>query len=238
MSDREGTRGKDTGARILVVEDDRSLREGLSMNFSLQGYRATTAKDGEEGLQRAFEENPDLIVLDVMLPGMSGLEVLALLRERGRTMPILVLSARGKTGEKVEGLRLGADDYLGKPFELSELLARVEALLRRKRDVRATEAPIRFGEVELDPVRRRVRLGREDVPLSSKEFDLLHLLARSPGRPFTREQILEQVWRWDFEGTPRTVDNFIRSLRQKVEADPTNPRHIKTVRQVGYKLDP
>jgi DNA-binding response OmpR family regulator len=150
-------------------------------------------------------------------------------------VPVLILSARGRTPDKVEGLRLGADDYLGKPFELTELLARVEALLRRRRAER--EAPIRFGEVEVDPGRRRVTAGGREVGLSAKEFELLVLLARSPGRPYTREQILEQVWGWDFEGTARTVDNFIRALRQKIEADPANPRHIQTVRQVGYKLE-
>lgn len=225
------------GTTILVIEDDRSLREGLSMNFSLQGYRVVTAGDGEEGLARAFDARPDLIVLDLMLPGLSGLDILAELRERHQTVPVLILSARGRTADKVEGLQLGADDYLGKPFELPELLARVEALLRRRRAERETASSIRFGEVEVDPSRRRTTVEGGEVPLSAKEFDLLLLLARSPGRPFTREQILEQVWGWNFEGTVRTVDNFIRSLRQKIEADPANPRHIQTVRQVGYKLE-
>jgi DNA-binding response OmpR family regulator len=228
---------REPGASILVIEDDRSLREGLSMNFYLQGYRVTSARDGEEGLRRAFDDRPDLIVLDIMLPGMSGLEILAELRERHQDVPVLILSARGKTGDKVEGLRLGADDYLGKPFELPELLARVEALLRRRRGEREIAAPIRFGDIEVDPTRRKVTAGGAEVPVSTKEFDLLYLLARAPGRPFSREQILEQVWHWDFEGTPRTVDNFIRSLRQKIEADPANPRYLKTVRQIGYKLD-
>lgn len=226
---------REQGAAILVIEDDRSLREGLSMNFSLQGYRVTSARDGDEGLRRAFDDHPDLIVLDVMLPGVSGLEILAELRERHQDVPVLILSARGKTGDKVEGLRLGADDYLGKPFELPELLARVEALLRRRRGER--EVAIRFGDIEVDPARRKVTAGGAEVPVSTKEFDLLYLLARAPGRPFSREQILEQVWHWDFEGTPRTVDNFIRSLRQKIEIDPANPRHLKTVRQIGYKLE-
>ncbi len=222
---------------ILVVEDDRSLREGLVMNFTLQGYRTVAARDGKEGLQRAFDARPDLIVLDIMLPDLSGLEILEELRDRDQDVPVLILSARGRTGDKVEGLRLGADDYLGKPFELSELLARVEALLRRRRARAEAALPIRFGEVEIDPSLRRVAVAGTEIPLSAKEYELLHLLARSPGRPFTRDQILEQVWRWDFEGTARTVDNFILALRQKIEADPANPRHIKTVRQVGYKLE-
>ncbi|MBI5014568.1 MAG: response regulator transcription factor [Deltaproteobacteria bacterium] len=222
---------------ILVIEDDRSLREGLSMNFSLQGYRVVTAADGEEGLAQAFDARPDVIVLDLMLPGLSGLEILAELRARTEAVPVLILSARGKTSDKVEGLRLGADDYLGKPFELPELLARVEVLLRRRRGERDGAPAIRFGTVEVDPRCRRVAVAGGEVALSAKEFDLLLLLARAPGRPFTREQILEQVWGWGFEGTVRTVDNFIRSLRQKIEADPANPRHLQTVRQVGYKLE-
>jgi two-component system alkaline phosphatase synthesis response regulator PhoP len=207
------------------------------MNFTLQGCRALTAQDREEGLAKAFDFRPDLIVLDIMLPGISGLEILAELRHRHQDAPVLILSARGGTGHKVEGLRLGADDYLGKPFELPELFARVEALLRRSRNRPEATIPIRFGEVEIDPVRRRVAVGRAEVPLSSKEYEILHLLARSPGRPFTREQILEQVWGWRFEGTARTVDNFILALRQKIETDAANLRYIKTVRQVGYKLE-
>ncbi|MBI5446912.1 MAG: response regulator transcription factor [Deltaproteobacteria bacterium] len=234
-----GTHGRGetrSGETVLVIEDDRSLREGLAMNFALQGYRAVTARDGEEGLVKALEARPDLIVLDVMLPGASGLEILAELRQRGQDVPVLILSARGGTGQKVEGLRLGADDYLGKPFELPELLARVEALLRRRRTDAA--APIRFGDVEIDPARRRVTVAGAEVSLSAKEYELLQLLARSPGRPFTREHILEQVWGWNFDGTARTVDNFILALRHKIEADPARPRHLKTVRQIGYKLEP
>jgi two-component system, OmpR family, alkaline phosphatase synthesis response regulator PhoP len=234
----KGKRAGEEGRKretILVIEDNRSLREGLVMNFSLQGYRTVTACDGEEGLAKAFEARPDLIVLDVMLPGLSGLEILSELRAREEDVPVLILSARGGTGHKVEGLHLGADDYLAKPFELSELLARVEALLRRRRP--EPGVPIRFGDVEIDPARRKVTVAAAEVALSAKEYELLHLLARSPSRPFTREQILERVWGWGFEGTVRTVDNFILALRQKIEADPGNPRHLKTVRQVGYKLE-
>jgi len=226
------------GATVLVIEDDRSLREGLAMNLSLQGYRVLDARSGEEGLATALASRPDLIVLDIMLPGRSGLDILIELREHREDVPVLILSARGGTGHKVKGLRLGADDYVAKPFELSEFLARVEALLRRRRPRGPDDAPpIRVGDVELDPVRRRVLVAGAEVSLSAKEFDLLHLLARSPGRPYTREQILEQVWGWDFEGTSRTVDNFILALRHKIERDPAHPRHIKTVRHVGYKLE-
>jgi len=226
------------GETVLVVEDDHSLREGLALNFRLHGYDVVTAADGEEGMRKAFDMRPDLIVLDIMLPGYSGLEILSELREKGEQVPVLVLSSRDELDDKVEGLGLGADDYLTKPFELPELLARVEAMLRRRRAEHTEEPQITFGKVTIDMTGREVTVGEERVGLSAKEFDLLCLLARSPERAFTREQILEKVWGWDFEGTARTVDNFILSLRNKIEADPSRPRYIKTVRQVGYKFEP
>ena len=235
MTDRANSAPLET---ILVVEDDRSLRDGLAMNFELQGYRVVTAADGDEGMRKAFDSRPDLIVLDIMLPGWSGLDILSELRAKAENVPVLILSARDKTSEKIEGLGLGADDYVTKPFELPELLARVEAMMRRRRAERRAEPKIGFGEVEIDPDLRTVTLGGEEVHLSAREFDLLLLLARNPGRPFTRDVILDRVWGWGFEGTARTVDNFIMSLRQKLEQNPSRPRHIKTVRQVGYKLDP
>jgi len=222
---------------ILVVEDDRSLREGLALNFQLQGYRVLTAADGDDGMAKAFDCRPDLVVLDVMLPGWSGLDILAELREKAQDVPVLILSARDKISDKIEGLGLGADDYVTKPFELSELLARVEAMLRRQRGARMSEPEIRFGKVAIDPVGRSVTVRGEDVKLSAREFDLLLLLARAPGRPYSRDTILDRVWGWGFDGTARTVDNFIMALRQKLEEDPSNPAHIKTVRQVGYKLE-
>ena len=222
---------------ILIVEDDKSLREGLAMNFSLQGYRVLTASDGDEGMQKAFDSRPDLIILDIMLPGWSGLEILSELREKSQDVPVLILSARDKTGDKIEGLDLGADDYVTKPFELPELLARVEAMLRRQRGRRGKEPKIEFGNIVIDPVSRTTLVGGSEVNLSAREFDLLILLARSAGRPFSRATILDRVWGWGFDGTERTVDNFIMALRQKVESDPSAPVHIKTVRQVGYKID-
>jgi DNA-binding response OmpR family regulator len=223
---------------ILVVEDDRSLREGLAMNFRLRGYRVLTAADGDEGLRAAFDERPDIIVLDLMLPGTDGLEILSELRERGSGVPVLILSARDRLQDKVRGLEIGADDYLTKPFQLPELIARVEVMLRRRRTIPRDANALGFGEVLLDPEGRRVTVRGAEVALSAREFDLLALLAGSPGRAFTREAILERVWGWGFEGTVRTVDNFIRSLRQKIEADPAQPRHIVTVRHVGYRLEP
>lgn len=224
--------------RILIVEDDRSLRDGLAMNFRLRGFAVLTASDGSEGMARAFDTRPDLIVLDIMMPGFSGLEILEELRSRGERVPVLVLSARGKVSEKVQGLTTGADDYLAKPFELPELLARVEALLRRNRQERLAQPDLCYGDVVIQVGARRVHRGGEDVALSAREFDLLCLLAGSPGSTFSRETILDRVWGWGFDGTPRTVDNFILSLRRKLETDPRAPRHLVTVRQVGYRLDP
>lgn len=223
---------------ILVVEDDRALRDGLAMNFRLRGYRVLTAADGAAGLAAAFDARPDLVVLDLMLPALDGLEILAELRGREVDVPVLILSARDRVDDKVRGLGQGADDYLAKPFELPELVARVEALLRRRRTARRREGPVSFGEVVVDPAARRVTVAGREVAVSAREFDLLHLLATSPGRVHTREAILERVWGFGFEGTARTVDNFIHTLRQKVERDPSRPRHIVTVRTVGYRLEP
>jgi DNA-binding response OmpR family regulator len=225
------------GETVLIIEDDRALRRGLAMNFELRGFRVRAAVDGDEGIKMAFETGLDLIVLDIMLPGFSGLEILSELREKGRDVPILILSARGTTDNKIEGLGLGADDYLAKPFALSELFARVEALLRRQRAEKRKNAQLVFGDLAIDLPTRRVTRSGEEVALSAKEFDLLALLAGSPGKAFRRDDILDRVWGFGFEGTARTVDNFILSLRRKIEADPSAPVHIRTVRQVGYKFD-
>jgi DNA-binding response OmpR family regulator len=223
---------------ILIIEDDKSLRDGLAMNFTILGYRVLTAKDGEEGMVKAFDVHPDLIVLDIMLPGWSGLDILTELRAKQNRVPVLVLSARNTTSNIIEGLKTGADDYVTKPFELKELIARVEVMLRRKRTDENAREDICFGDIAIRLGDRKVTLKGEEVELSSKEFELLCLLAESPGRPFTREIILDRVWGWGFDGTTRTVDNFIVNLRKKLEADPSKPRHIKTVRQVGYKVNP
>ncbi|MCP4197013.1 MAG: response regulator transcription factor [Proteobacteria bacterium] len=226
------------GETILIIEDDKSIREGLAMNFQLQGYDVLTANDGEDGMRKAFNANPDLIILDIMLPVFSGLDILTELREKNELVPVLILSAKNNMAHKIEGLGLGADDYVTKPFELPELLARAEAMLRRKRVSQRPREEIVFADVTVDLNERRVMVKGKEALLSAKEFDLLCLLAQSPGRPYSRDTILNRVWGWNFDGTTRTVDNFIMSLRKKIEANPAKPKHIVTVRQVGYKLEP
>ncbi len=224
------------GEKILVVEDNEALRAGLVLNLERQGYRVESAADGGEGLRKALDTRPDLVVLDIVLPGKTGLDILSELRRRRRDVPVLILSARNRTEDKVEGLNIGADDYLAKPFDLAELLARVEAMLRRGRSDREKDTPLSFGRLVLHRERRELFLEEREIELSAKEFGVLCLLAQRQGRPFSREEIIDRVWGWDFEGSPRTIDNFILSLRQKIEEDPADPRHILTVRGVGYKL--
>jgi len=221
---------------ILVVEDNQALREGLVLNFRNRGYRVDSARDGCEGMQKAVATRPDLIVLDVVLPGPSGLDILTELRRNHRKVPVLILSARGCTDDKVKGLENGADDYLAKPFDLPELMARVEVMLRRRRADTTRDELVTVGPLALRRERRQVLVEGREIELSAKEFGVLDFLAEAPGRPRTREEILDRVWGWDFDGSTRTVDNFIVSLRQKLERDPGRPRHIVTVRGIGYKL--
>ena len=222
---------------ILVVEDDRSLREGLAMNLRLHGYEVVTAADGEEGMRQAFDARPDLIILDIMMPHWTGLDILEELRKRREVVPVLILSARDAMSDKVEGLNLGADDYMTKPFDLPELIARVDARLRRRHAAEESIPDLSFGELTIAPSKRRVSLAGKDLGLSAREFDLLNLLASSPGQVFTRETILERVWGWDYEGTARTVDNFVASLRKKLRRGRRGKQHIRTVPRVGYVFD-
>ena len=227
-------------ASVLVVEDDRALSSGLAHNLRYEGYRVLLAEDGATGLQLACDERPDLVILDLMLPEMSGWEVLEALRQAEIFTPVIILSARGTEPDKVRGLRLGADDYVAKPFGLKELLARVEAALRRSRRERGhlEEEVLAFGSVRILPGRREVSRAGRALRLTTRELDLLLWLVRHPGRAFDREQLLRHVWGFDYEGTERTVDNFIRQLRAKLEEDPASPRHLVTVHGVGYRFDP
>ncbi len=225
--------------KILIVEDDLSLAKGLAHNLRYEGYEVLVALNGEQGLELAMSQRPDLIVLDLMLPDFSGLEVLQALRRAAMEAQVLILSARGLEEDKVQGLRMGADDYIAKPFALRELLARVEAALRRPRQARLAqiEQVLRFADVEVYLKQRRIIRQGRDVRLTPKEFELLVFLLRHPGRVFEREQLLAQVWGYDYEGTARTVDNFVRSLRAKLEPCPGQPTYFETVHGVGYRFN-
>lgn len=225
--------------RILVVEDNADLAYGLRNNLEIEGYDVEVVDDGTRGLSRAREGGPDLIILDLMLPGMDGYRLLRALRDEGRRMPILILTARGEEADKVRGLRLGADDYVTKPFGVLELLARVEAVLRRSAppgDGRAAP-PERFGEIEVLPAARSVLRSGQPVPLTPKEFELLVALLKRRGAVATRMELLTEVWGYSAAVLSRTVDTHVAELRRKLEADPAVPKHILTVRKAGYRLE-
>jgi len=224
-------------SRVLVVEDS-DLALGLQANLEMEGYEVERAENGRRALERARDWGPDLLLLDMMLPDLDGLHVLRTLRQEKRTMPVLVLTARGQESDKVLALKLGADDYLTKPFGVLELLARVEALLRRSGGGREGAASYRFGDVLLDGATRTVRRAGAAVDLTPKEFDLLRALLAAGGAVVPREQLLRQVWGYRSTTTTRTLDTHIAELRRKLEPEPAAPRHIVTVRTVGYRLDP
>jgi DNA-binding response OmpR family regulator len=222
--------------RVLVVEDDPSIALGLRINLEGEGYLVDMADDGERALELVRVVSPDLVILDVMLPRMNGLEVLQTIRREGRTMPIIILSARTAEMDKVAGLELGAEDYVAKPFSLAELLARVRAALRRGPLSRA-QPKIEFGDVVIDVEARSVRRGGKLVDVTATEFDVLMCMVGGRGRVLTREAIFKKVWGENHHGTPRTIDNFMQQLRSKLEADPAAPKHFQTVRGVGYRFD-
>jgi two-component system alkaline phosphatase synthesis response regulator PhoP len=223
--------------RVLIVEDDPDLGFGLRTTLEIEGYTADVAADGLQGLQRAREDRPDLVILDLMLPGMDGYRVLRTLRAEGNRVPVLILTARGEEADKVLGFRSGADDYVTKPFGLLELLARVEALLRRAGGGVADAPPIdRFGEVELDRAARTVTRRGETVSLAPREFDLLLALYDRNGGVISRQDLLREVWGHRGAVLTRTVDIHVAELRRKLEDDPAEPRHILTVWKKGYRL--
>jgi DNA-binding response OmpR family regulator len=240
--------------KILVVEDDKNLRDILEYNLTREGYTVLAAQDGPEGIRLAYDEKPDLVVLDLMLPGVNGYDVCRAIRKQ-LTVPILMLSAREDEIDKVLGLELGADDYMTKPFSLREMLARIHAMLRRGEMMRngaqpastgtsngtatstvAAPAAVRLGDLTVDIGRRQVTRGGRAVEMKPKEFDLLAFLAQNPQQVFSRDVLLDRVWGYDFIGGTRTVDVHVRWLRSKLEEDPSNPRLIQTVYGVGYKL--
>ena len=220
--------------RVLVVEDNRDLAYGLRNNLEIEGYEVEVAADGAKGLERARASKPDLVVLDLMLPELDGFRVLKTLRDEQYTMPVLILTARGEESDKVRGLKLGADDYLTKPFGLLELLARVEALLRRSTIVRRT--PDRAGDIEIDRDTRTVTRRGAAVDLAPREYDLLVALFDREGGVVSRLELMRQVWGWSDAVITRTIDTHVAELRRKLEDDPAQPRLILTVRKVGYRL--
>lgn len=232
--------------KILIVDDEVSLQETLSYKLRKEGYEVEVAGDGLTALELARTTNPDLVILDVMLPGMDGFEVCRTLRQETNT-PVLMLTARDDEIDRVVGLEVGADDYLPKPFSVRELIARVKALLRRVRLIReemgssAQEASqpkiMTFDNLEIDMTRREVRLDGEVVPCKPKEYELLTFMGQHKGRVLTRELILERVWGWGFVGDSRTVDVHIRWLREKIEPIPEKPQRIITVRGAGYRFE-
>jgi two-component system OmpR family response regulator len=242
---------------LLIVEDDKTLRDTLEYNLKREGYTVLAASDGNEGIRLAYDQRPDLVILDLMLPGVSGYDVCRAIR-RQLTVPILMLSAREEEIDKVLGLELGADDYMTKPFSLRELLARVHAMLRRAEMLRAearpatqsvsvatsngspaqaNPAPLNLGELSVDLTRRQVIRAGKTIDMKPKEFDLLAFLAQHPQQVFSRDVLLDRVWGYDFVGGTRTVDVHVRWLRSKLETDPSNPHLIQTVYGVGYKLN-
>jgi len=227
--------------RILVIEDDPSILRGLQLNLGMEGYAVRSAMDGETGLELARTEKPDLLVVDVMLPRMDGLQVVREVRRLDPEVPVLILSAKGQETDKVAGLQLGADDYLVKPFGLKELLARIDALLRRRRargETGAARSVKRAGALEVDLLARRASAGGKALELTSREFDLLAFFLSHPDRVHSREQLLEAVWGSRYLGTGRTVDNFVARLRAHIGDDAESPRHLETVRGVGYRFNP
>jgi DNA-binding response OmpR family regulator len=235
-----------TPSRVLVVEDEPNIRELVCLHLGLEGYACDGVADGQDALRRTEKERFDLLVLDVMIPGLDGLSLCRAVRNGtvNRDVPILMLTARVEESDKVVGLESGADDYLTKPFGVRELVARARALLRRRRQsVAAVQAPtgeeggaIHVHGVEIDPARRRVRIEGRDVELTDQEFRLLYLLATHAGIVFSREALLSKVWRGDTFVTVRSVDTLVKRLRRRIEADPANPRCVLTVWGVGYKF--
>ena len=228
------------GARILIVEDDPDMAMGLRDNLQFEGYQVSVAPDGEKGLEAAGHVKPQVILLDVMLPGIDGFEVCRRLRAKGVKCPILMLTARGQEIDKVRGLELGADDYITKPFGVRELLARIKAALRRTvGDEEAEPAEdVEIGGVKVSFLAGKVVRGRREMPLGHYEAEILKMLMAEPGRIVERARILSAVWGLENEPMNRSVDNHIVSLRRKIEEDPAKPRHILTVHGFGYKFVP
>jgi DNA-binding response OmpR family regulator len=226
-----------TREKILIIEDEADLVKGLKLNLVDEGYEVDWASDGREGLRRALEEAPDLVILDIMLPGMNGLEVCRELRQKKANIPVIMLTAKGEEVDKVVGLEIGADDYMTKPFSVRELLARIKAHLRReKREPRNVPKTCVFGEVEVDFVHFKVRRAGRESDLTSLEVDILKYLIAHKGEVVSREALLDKIWGYKKFPTTRTIDNHILKLRKKIEEDPSRPRHIFSIYGEGYRF--
>jgi DNA-binding response OmpR family regulator len=223
--------------RILIVEDELPMRTALKDILEDEGYRVLLAEDGTRGLEKAIDEKPDLILLDVMLPGLDGFAVCAELRRQSDAVPVLMLTAKGQIDDRVQGLDAGADDYLVKPFCMEELLARVRALLRRVQRLARIVQNLELGDVKIDFVQRKAWRGRKQIHFTTKEFAVLQLLAEAAGEAVSRERFLDRVWGYTAFPTTRTVDNHIATIRSKIEKDPEKPRWIQTVHGMGYRLE-
>lgn len=223
--------------RILIVEDELPMRTALRDILQDENYRVLLAEDGTRGLQKAIDEKPDLILLDVMLPGLDGFAVCAELRRQSNPVPVLMLTAKGQIDDRVQGLDAGADDYLVKPFSMEELLARVRALLRRVQRPTRMVTTLELGDIKIDFTQRKAWRGRKQLHFTTKEFAVLQLLAEATGEPVSRERFLDRVWGYTAFPTTRTVDNHIATIRSKIEKDPDHPRWIQTVHGMGYRLE-
>ena len=222
--------------RILIIEDEPDLLRGLELNIKAEGFDVLTASRGNDGLKRALNDHPDLVLLDIMLPGMSGLDVCRQLRQKGFDAPIIMLTAKAEEVDRVVGLEIGADDYVTKPFGIRELLARIRVRLRRHGPAGSDISKLRFGDIEVDFEKCEATRGGRRIELTGKEFDVLHLLAEHRGEIVTRDRLLDEVWGYENYPTTRTVDNHILRLRQKLEENPSDPRFILSVYGEGYKF--
>jgi DNA-binding response OmpR family regulator len=230
-----------TAKRILLVEDDADIADLLTLHLQDEGYRVEVEAEGDQGLQRALDEAYDLVVLDIMLPGTDGFDICRRLQQEKRQLPILMVTAKTEEVDKVLGLELGADDYITKPFSIREVLARVKAIFRRIEVDRESQeedesAPIEIGRLRIEPSKRKVTVGDAPADLTTKEFDLLHLFARHPGRAFSRQELLDEVWGYQYSGYSHTVNTHINRLRNKIEPEPSDPIYVRTVWGVGYRF--
>lgn len=222
--------------KILVVEDEESIRETLAFLLAKEGYKVQTLASGHEAVSEFDKFDPDLVLLDIMLPGLSGVEITKKIRQKSQT-PIIMLTAKDTELDKVLGLEIGADDYVTKPFSGRELLARIKALLRRTSEPIATEGAIKAGPVEIDPDRHQIFIRGEETSMPLKEFELLLYLIQNSGRVLTRNQLIDRIWGSDYFGDTKTLDVHVKRIRSRIEKDPANPKYLQTVRGVGYKFE-